>query len=222
LRIDFEDTSQSLGASLRRVCAALDTDEVALGRLLALLGEQGLLLFVMFLMIPFLLPVSIPGVSTVFSLVVILVGLGVVGNRIPWLPERLMARKLATRTLLPALERGARLLDRIDAVITPRLLPLTHGTTINRLNGAALIVSGVLLLFPLGLVPFSNTLPGIAVLLLAAGMAQRDGVFVILGYLMVGVTVVYFALLAYAVFAVGARLGDLDALDRIIDTLLGR
>jgi hypothetical protein len=73
-----------------------------------------------------------------------------------------------------------------------------------------MIVAGVLLLFPLGLVPFSNTFPGIAVLLLAAGLAQRDGLFVLLGYTMVVVTIVYFCALAYAVFVAGASLQDLN------------
>lgn len=212
MTVHFEDTEQSLSQTLLNVRAAIQGDHVTLGHLLALVGEQGLLLFVMFLMVPFLLPVSIPGVSTVFSLMVILVGIGVITNRLPWLPARLLNHSVAVENLLPALDKGVSLIRRIEKVIQPRWLLLTHGPTVNRFNGVMLVVAGVLLLFPLGFVPFSNTFPGIAVLLLAAGLVERDGLFVILGYLMVAVTIAYFAALAYTVLVVGDNLQNGDLL----------
>jgi hypothetical protein len=212
MTVSFHDTKQSLSETLQAVRQSIQGDQITLGRLLELVGEQGLLLFVMLLMVPFLLPVSIPGVSTVFSLVVILVGIGVALNRLPWLPGRLLNRAIAVESLLPALDKGIRLTRRIDKVIQPRLLALTHGATLNRFNGVMMVVAGILLLFPLGLLPFSNTLPGVAVLLLAAGLLQRDGLFVLLGYLMVLITLVYFGALAYAVLVIGANLQDMTSL----------
>ena len=49
----------------------------------------------------------------------------------------------------------------------------------------------------------SDTLPGVAILLLSAGMIQRDGVTVLGGYLFLGLTAIYFAALAYAAFWAG-------------------
>lgn len=209
MSVRLDDSDASLSETLARVRTALTGERVTLEELLVLIGEQGLLLFVMFLMVPFLLPVSIPGVSTVFSFVVIFVGAGIVSNRLPWLPRRLLAHAVPVASLMPALDRAVGLMQRIDRVIRPRLLVLTHGPTFNRLNGFMLILGGVLLLFPLGLVPFSNTLPGVAVLLLSAGLLQRDGIFVLLGYLMLALTVCYFAGLAWAVLVIGANLQDL-------------
>jgi hypothetical protein len=45
------------------------------------------------------------------------------------------------------------------------------------------------------LIPLSNTLPGLALLLLAVGILQRDGVCILLGHVMNVVTMVYFAVL---------------------------
>ena len=101
MSIRFEDSARPLSDTLRQVRAGITTEEVTLGELLRLIGEQGLLLFVMFLMTPFLLPVSIPGMSTVFSVIAILVGLGVMMNRIPWLPQRVLLRSVASVSLLP-------------------------------------------------------------------------------------------------------------------------
>jgi hypothetical protein len=107
------------------------------------------------------------------------------------------------------MKKGAETFARLDRVIRPRLLPLTDGAVINRINGLGLTLGGILLLFPLGLVPFSNTLPGIAVLFLAVGILQRDGLFIIAGHLMNVVTIIYFAALAIGALLAGQGLMSL-------------
>jgi hypothetical protein len=74
---------------------------------------------------------------------------------------------------------------------------------VNRINGLVLMGAGLLLMAPLGLIPFSNTLPGIAILLLAAGISQRDGLVVLAGHVMVVLTIVYFAGLALLAYGAG-------------------
>ena len=63
------------------------------------------------------------------------------------------------------------------------------------LHNAALVFAAVLLMAPFGFVPFSNTLPALALLLLAVGLLQRDGWCILLGHLANVFTVLYFAIL---------------------------
>jgi len=63
------------------------------------------------------------------------------------------------------------------------------------LNNSAFILGAVLLMAPFGLIPFSNTLPAVALLLLAIGLLERDGICIILGHLMNLATILYFGLL---------------------------
>lgn len=205
----LQDAKSSLSETLLQTARSIKGEQVSLRQLLELVGEQGMLLFCMFLMIPFLVPVSVPGVSTVFSVVVILVGISVTLNRVPWLPTRLMDRQFATASLVPALEKGANWFQRIDRFIRPRFLMMTNTSIINRLNGLVFIFAGVLLIAPLGLIPFSNTIPALAVLFLAAGMLQRDGLFILLGYVMVVVSVIYFGGLLLAAIAAGQGISSL-------------
>lgn len=209
MTVQFQDTRATLSQTLTNTASSISGEQITLRQLLELIGEQGLLLFCMILVIPFLLPISIPGVSTVFGLVIILIGIGVTLNRLPWLPRRLMERAVATANLVEAMKKGAEMFARLDRVIRPRLLPLTDGAVINRINGLGLTLGGILLLFPLGLVPFSNTLPGIAVLFLAVGILQRDGLFIIAGHLMNVVTIIYFAALAIGALLAGQGLMSL-------------
>jgi hypothetical protein len=207
--VEFQDTQKRLSETLSEISQSLPDQYVTLRELLAQIGEQGLLLCCMFLTIPFLLPVSIPGVSTVFGIAIILIGLGVTMNRVPWLPRRLMERRLSTEHLAQAFEKGAHLVSRLERFIRPRLNALTHNSAMNRLNAIGVVIGGILLLFPLGLVPFSNTLPALAVLLLAIGILQRDGVFIIAGHIMNIVTAVYFGFLALAAVLAGQGLMSL-------------
>ena len=50
------------------------------------------------------------------------------------------------------------------------------------LHGAALVFAALVLMAPLPFIPLSNTLPGGAILLLALGMAERNGLLVLAGY----------------------------------------
>ena len=71
------------------------------------------------------------------------------------------------------------------------------------MHGSALILGGVLLIAPLGLIPFSNTLPGFAILFLALGMLERDGAFIVAGYVMNLATIVITSVLAVGAVMAG-------------------
>lgn len=209
--IEFGDTAMTLSQALRSMAGEIRNSgaQVEVRSLLALAGEQGLLLGLMLLTVPFLIPISIPGVSTVFGLVGILISIGVTLNRVPWLPDRLLDRGVDAQKLAPAVEKGAEAIGRIDRFTHPRLGRLTEGRAMNLVNGLALLFGNILLIFPFGFIPMSNTLPGWAILLLAAGMIQKDGVLVLLGYLMLVATVVYFAFLIGGALAGGVGLMNL-------------
>jgi len=194
--VEFRDSTAPLGETLRGLAQSIAGEKVTVRELLGMIGEQGLLLALMFLTLPFLVPISIPGVSTVFGLVGILISIGITFNRMPWLPDRLLDRPIDAMKLKQAIERGATTFGRIDRISHPRLQRLTQDGTMNRLAGLGLLAGTILLIFPLGLVPFSNTLPAWGILLLAAGLLQRDGVLILLGYLFLLATVVYFSALA--------------------------
>lgn len=203
----FDDSTVPLSTTLTRTIEGIQGETVTLRELVAAIGEQGMLLLCAFATLPFLIPVSIPGVSTVFGAAIVLLAVAVTLNRAPWLPDRIMDRQLEAAKLLPALRKGVKLVSRIDAWVRPRALGMTAGR-MTVVNGCVLVFGGLLLMAPFGLIPFSNTAPAVGILLLTIGMIQRDGVFVLLGYLGTVLTVIYFsALLSAAFWAGGALLG---------------
>lgn len=202
---EYQERTETMRDALERT-AAFAGPNITLREILQLIGDHGPLLLCAVLTVPFLLPVSIPGVSTVFGLAILLLGIGITLNRMPWLPRQIMDRKIDAEKLKAVLKRGIALTARVEAVIRQRLGFLTSGAFAGRINGLAIIAGAVLLMLPLGLVPFSNTLPAFAILFLCIGMSQRDGLLVIAGYLMLVATVIYFSVLAYLAIAAGKGL----------------
>lgn len=186
----------SLREQLEAVIARLPTGSLNLGELLRSIGDEGLLVLSILLTLVFLIPVSIPGVSTVFGAAILLVGLSRLSGRPLWVPRRLAERPLPADRLRPALLAGMTWVQRLERVSRPRRMPsLVEGRLPELINNLAFIFAALLLMAPFGLVPFSNTLPALALLLYAVGFIQRDGGAVLLGHLATICTVVYFGVL---------------------------
>jgi hypothetical protein len=154
---------------------------------------------------PFLLPVTVPGMSTVLGLPMLLIGFAVMVSRVPWLPERLLNRSLPAPTVRAVLAKVRGWAERSEHLVRPRLLGLTGSRAINFINGALVIAAVLLLMAPIPLVPFVNSLPAFAIILLCFGMAERDGAVILFGYLMTVVSAVYVGGLVLLVFYAGMR-----------------
>jgi hypothetical protein len=194
-----------MSVALAAAQSAVRDPSVTLRELLAMLGEQGLLVFCGILAAPFLLPITVPGMSTILGLPMLLIGFAVMMSRVPWLPERLLNRSLPSDTVRRILQKVRGWSERFEHLVRPRLLGMTGGRLVNALNGALVIVAVVLLMAPLPLIPFVNSLPALAVVLLCFGMAERDGVLISFGYLMTLVSAIYVGGLTFLVLYAGVN-----------------
>jgi hypothetical protein len=204
------EQEQTVLQTMQSLIARLPEEEcITMGSILELVERDGLLILCIFLTLPFMVPVSIPGVSTIFGLIILLIGLSIMFDFVLRLPGGMMAKRIPVNKLRHALEKGTVWVHRLEKVSRPRIPALTHGSTLNRVNGLMLVIAAALLMAPFGFVPFSNTLPGLAVLFLAIGMLQRDGVCIILGVLTNVMTAIYFAFLILGGTAVLQKLWQL-------------
>ncbi len=101
------------------------------------------------------------------------------GRDVPWLPQKLGARSVSKSSLQDLARRAGPWLRRIEAVSRPRLTRLTR-SPLDQVVGLALVLFSASILVPL---PGTNTVPGFAVVIVAMGLLQRDGILVILGSL---------------------------------------
>ena len=208
---DAPADQRSPADKLEAAIGALPPGSVTLAQVRDLFGDDGLMLLTAFLTIVFLVPVSVPGMSTVFGAGILLIGISRLFHLKLWLPQRIARRLVATEKLQWALQRGLVWFRRLERVSLPQRMSWAAAEgAVRVINDCALILGAVLLMMPFGLIPFSNTFPAIALLFLAIGILQRDGLCIVLGHVSNLVTILYFALLigggGYALISILQRL----------------
>lgn len=197
----------SIAEKLEGVIASMPPDRVTVAEIRDLIGDEGVLMLTMLLCIIFMVPVSIPGVSTVFGAAILLSGISRLFGRKLWLPGRVARRSLPADKVKAGLNKGSKWLRRMERISKPhRLKGLVSAGIMDTLSNLALILGAVLLMAPFGFVPFSNTLPALALMFLAIGLLQRDGLCILLGHLTNLATIAYFAVL---VLGSGAAIHEL-------------
>jgi hypothetical protein len=220
--VRFRNPEVRLSEALETTRVAITGHRVTLRELLGLVGEQGLLVFCAILAMPFLLPVTLPFMSTALGLPMLGVAIAVVLNRVPWLPDRLLDHALPGETVQHVLERAVHAAERFEHLVRPRLLALTATPLANSLNGIALVVAVLVLMAPLPLVPFANTLPAIGAVLLCLGMAERDGLVILFGYVVSALATAYVGTLLWLAARAGRNpAAAWDAFTALLGRLAG-
>ncbi len=204
--------SESLGQKIELIIQKLPPKQVNFIEIVEIVGKDSLILLAIFLSLIFLVPVSIPGVSTVFGAGILLIGITRLLNLKPWLPEVIARRQMSSELLRDGLGRALVWFRRLEKISRPHRLPqLAAAGWVIPVNHLAFIFAALLLMLPFGLVPFSNTLPALALIFFCTGMLQRDGFFMLLGHLTNFVTVIYFGVLigisGWSIYELLQRLG---------------
>ena len=154
--------------------------KVSLDWIMEQLHERAFGLFLLVLALPCCIP-FLYGIPQIVSLPLMFVSAQILmGRQTPWLPERLAARTVSAEGLENLADRAGPWLRRIEAFSRPRQAHWTR-PPLDRIVGLALVLFSASILVPL---PGTNTVPGIAVVLVAMGLLQRDGLLVILGMLL--------------------------------------
>ena len=169
-----------------RIGQAATGDQTSLREVVESLGERSLAAYLLVPSLAVVSPLSgVPLFSSICGALILIISLQMLIRRDHlWLPEMLMRRRVRSDRLRKAADwmRGpARFLDRITAHRIGFLVhrPFVWVTQI-------MCVAAGLVMPVLELVPFTSSILGAMVCLLALGMLARDGVFTILGFTAVG------------------------------------
>ena len=183
-----------LSVELAQLREALAGRSATLREIVGVLAGRAYELLMILFVLPFLLPVSVPGLSTPLGLAVAVIAGQLAFGRLPWLPGWLLDRALPAGFLTKALEVTRGVVRGLERVLRPRALAITGARWLNGLHLCAIGVAALLLALPMP-IPFTNTFPGWAILLLACGLMERDGIVIVAGYAMMVATGILFFLL---------------------------
>jgi hypothetical protein len=178
---------------LRQLAQEFADRPTTLCEILAATQGRGFDLLLLLIGLPFVTPVPLPGFSAPFGSVVLVIGARLALGRRPWLPEKLLQRKLPPRFIARVLATASRVVRWLEVLLRPRLRFLHEQWMYRRIAGTLIMLSGLLMVLPLPL-PLTNGLPALTVVLLAAGAMERDGLFFLAGCATFTATLAYFGL----------------------------
>ena len=156
--------------------------------------DENISLTVMILSAPFLIPVSIPGSSTPFGILIILLEISQFIGKIK-LPKRIGDYFLEKSSIISIFDVLEKFMGYLEHIIKPRGF-LVNQKGISYINSLMIIVLAVLLLLPLP-IPLTDFVPAISILVLTLATLEKDSYTMILGYVLFGVAVAYFYSVGY-------------------------
>lgn len=185
----------------------VDGRALTLNQIFARTEGRGMYLVMVLLSLPFLIPVSIPGVSTLFGIVVGWLAARLAFDLPASLPASMGDRPLPHGFQHKVLASGRRVLLWIEKISCPRRTTWMTWRAARMGNGLLILFLAFLLALPIPpIVPFTNTLPGIAILLVSVSMMEEDGVLIWLGYAATALALGYFWLVGDLIWRGLARL----------------
>lgn len=161
------------------------------------LQGRGLQMVIILLCLPFLTPVTIPGISIPFGFAIMLSGVRIAFGHRPWLPGFILNRSISYPTLEKMVTFGCRFHRRIERVVRPRMPMVLDAPGMTMLTGLAIALAGFLLSLPIPPpFPLTNTIPGFAIIFLSLGVMERDGRTILWGYALTALATAYVAAIA--------------------------
>jgi hypothetical protein len=178
---------------------------VTLREVLYTLGGRGYLLLVLLLALPFITPIPLPGLSTPFGLAIALIALRLSLGQRPLLSKNLQRKELPAGFIGKVFLLAEKVLRFFEKFLRPRLTYLTDTPLLAQLHAVLMLLAALTLLLPLP-IPFTNSFPAWTILLVAAGLLERDGFFILAGYVVFAAGVLYFVFLGEAATALVQQL----------------
>ena len=194
--------SKPLSDVLRAIAQDPGRESIAVNDLIVLLGGRGRAGLILLFALPNVLPAP-PGLSGVLGLPLVYLSFQMMMGRVPWLPRFVGERAIPRDRFGMLADLLSPWLARAEALLRPRWSWAVNHRAEHAIGAFCLVLAAVLAL-P---IPLGNMLPALAISLIALGVLERDGVWVLIGVatgvasLGIAAGVVY-ALIRSAVFVI--------------------
>lgn len=164
-----------LSAILGGLAADLKAPRIHVAEVLHAVEDRAFGALLLLFALPNLLPTP-PGAG-ILGLPLVLLSLQLSMGRSPWLPRPIHRRSLDRHNFVKLTSRMVAFLERSERWLRPRISVLFK-PAVERLVGLICLVLSILLFLP---IPFGNMLPALAISLIALGLLERDGLWLIGG-----------------------------------------
>lgn len=169
--------------------------DLSLRRIFDVMGEEGHSVLLVFLCVPYMQPIPIPGLSTPFGILMALVAWYLYIRTPPWLPKKFENYKISATTIVKVSEAAEKFWMKVSRFIKERWAFLIDNPGFRFFNMFLFVVNGILLALPLP-IPMSNFFPAMTILFCAVGHMEKDGVVVSISYAWCAASFAFFTMIA--------------------------
>lgn len=170
------DDTLRLSEVLNRIAGDTTRERIAVGDLLKAMQERAFGPLMLIFALPNALPTP-PGTSSVLGAPLVFLTAQLALGRSPWLPPIISRRSIARKDFAAFVAKATPWLARAEGLLRPRLGVLAHPPAEN-IVGLMCFVLAVVLVLP---IPLGNMLPALAICILALGILERDGIWIVVG-----------------------------------------
>jgi hypothetical protein len=199
--------AERLSAILRAIAEAQDRERISIGDLLEALKRRalGALMFIFAIITALPMP---PGVSAIVGAPLVFLTAQLMLGMNAWLPKVITDRSLSRIDFTRVINAAAPWLARAEGVMKPRFEFLGGRPSIFVVGFVAFVMA-LLVLLP---IPGANMAPSIAICIIALGLLERDGIWIVIGVLVavistVVVAAIYWVLITWTISFVVSFLG---------------
>jgi hypothetical protein len=165
-----------LSQVLRTLADEPGRDRISIGDLLAALGDRAVAALLFVFAVPNIVPTP-PGASTVLGAPLLILALQLTLGRRPWLPAVVRRQSMSRDDYRALAGRITPWLRRAERLLRPRWSVLAL-PPMEYLVGIVCLLLAIVLVLP---IPLGNIPPAIAISLMALGILERDGLWVLAG-----------------------------------------
>lgn len=162
------------------------------------LSGKGRAFILIFLSLPFCQPIQIPGLSIPFGIVIAFIGMRMAFGKHIWLPKKILLKKIPSKKVQKIAKIFLKVIKKVSKFIHPRMNWLCTHRAMEISNGLLIFLLGLALALPLP-IPLTNIAAGWSICLLTLGILENDGVFVLIGYAISILTLIFFILLIFSI-----------------------
>ena len=171
------ERSRTLSEVLAAIAGDTTRSRILIADLIAPMHDRALAALLFIFAVPNVLP-GPPGTSAILGAPLVFLAAQLALGLRPWLPRVIARRSIARSDFAALVGRAIPWLARAERLLKPRLCRLAGPPAVYGVGAACLLLATILFL-P---IPLGNMLPAFAICLFALGILERDGVWILAGF----------------------------------------
>lgn len=164
---------------------------IKLKEVLQTLGDSSHLVIILFLAFPFLQPIPLPGLSTVFGLTMVAIALLNFFGKPIRLPTRFNEKVLSQALIINTLRAAEKVWYFLKKFLKVRGSIFFETRFFKGFNTLVLCAQALLLCLPIP-VPFTNNIPAVIIAINVIGELEEDGYVVFVSYILSAISFTFF------------------------------